>query len=198
MSATHHRAFHLCLLFLLDPRRILRKRRRRKPPFFSKTTTVVSSTPANNDLCSLILQMRGYMQQKDETNGKILCEIDEIKKLKKSTEDHFALMPRSLDFATPPRTIQHSKGSGVQYHGGLSSMKYGSSAMTQAQGSYFQPSNPLFRLNDPPSSTKEPSPVRGDTWGHCQFKDPTLRNKDPYRKFKDPGISSKTFSSNVS
>ncbi|MFS7930324.1 hypothetical protein Hanom_Chr04g00342901 [Helianthus anomalus] len=31
-------------------------------PVFKKTTTVSSSTPTNNDLYTLILQMKGYMQ----------------------------------------------------------------------------------------------------------------------------------------
>ncbi|MFS8003999.1 hypothetical protein Hanom_Chr13g01220471 [Helianthus anomalus] len=55
--------------------------------------------------------MKGYTQQQDETNGRILREIDEIKKKKKSAEDHSPLIPRSLDFTTPPSTIQHSKAS---------------------------------------------------------------------------------------
>ncbi|KAJ0442522.1 hypothetical protein HanRHA438_Chr16g0757361 [Helianthus annuus] len=84
--------------------------------------------------------MKDYMQQQDKTNNRVLREIDEIKKLKRSTEDHSPLVPRSLDFGTTATTAQHSTTLGVQYHGGSSSMHYGSSAMTQAQGSYFQPS----------------------------------------------------------
>ncbi|MFS7985155.1 hypothetical protein Hanom_Chr11g00995221 [Helianthus anomalus] len=115
-------------------------------PVFTKAPTVVSSsTPTNSDLYSLIFQMKGYMQQQDETNGQILREIDENKKLKKSVEDHSPMMPRLLDFTTPPTTIQHSKSSGVQHQGGSSSVQYGSSAMTQAQGPYFQPQGSSFQ-----------------------------------------------------
>ncbi|MFS7905554.1 hypothetical protein Hanom_Chr01g00049051 [Helianthus anomalus] len=82
--------------------------------------------------------MKGYMQHQDETNGRILREIDEIKKQKKSAEDHSPLMPRSLDFATPPSTVQHSKTSSVKYQRS-SNLQYGSLAATQSQGSYLQP-----------------------------------------------------------
>ncbi|MFS7998117.1 hypothetical protein Hanom_Chr12g01149951 [Helianthus anomalus] len=60
----------------------------------------------------------------------ILREIDIIKKLKRSTKDHSPLVPRSLDFGIPATTTEHSMASGVRYHGGSSSMHYGSSAMT--------------------------------------------------------------------
>ncbi|KAJ0715449.1 hypothetical protein HanPI659440_Chr13g0501271 [Helianthus annuus] len=63
------------------------------------------------------IQMKGYTQQQDETNGRILREIDEMKKQKKSAEDHSLLMPRSLDFTIPPSTVQHSKASSFQYQG---------------------------------------------------------------------------------
>ncbi|KAJ0867448.1 hypothetical protein HanRHA438_Chr12g0563321 [Helianthus annuus] len=88
--------------------------------------------------------MRGYMQQRDETNGWILREIDEIKKLKKSTEDHSPLMLRSLDFTTPSLTIQFSKGSGVQIQGS-SILRQGSLESAQPQGSYFQPQGSSFQ-----------------------------------------------------
>ncbi|MFS8002103.1 hypothetical protein Hanom_Chr13g01198171 [Helianthus anomalus] len=86
-------------------------------PIFTKATIVSSSTPTNSDLYSFILQMKGYTQQQDETNGRILREIDDMKKQKKSAEDHSLLMPRSLDFTTPPSTVQHSEASSVQYQG---------------------------------------------------------------------------------
>ncbi|MFS7981698.1 hypothetical protein Hanom_Chr10g00954031 [Helianthus anomalus] len=47
-------------------------------------------------------------------------------------------MPRSLDFATPSSTIQHSKASSVQYQGS-SRLQHGSLAMTQPQVSCYQP-----------------------------------------------------------
>ncbi|MFS7913894.1 hypothetical protein Hanom_Chr02g00147111 [Helianthus anomalus] len=65
--------------------------------------------------------------------------------MSKSTEDHFPLMPRSLDFTNPPTTIQHSKASGFQYQGGSSGLQYGSSAITQPQGSYFQPQGSSYQ-----------------------------------------------------
>ncbi|XP_021971945.1 uncharacterized protein LOC110867116 [Helianthus annuus] len=60
------------------------------------------------------LHMRDYMQQQDRTNDRILREIDNIKKLKRSAEDHSPLMPRSLNFDPPVTTAQHSTASGVQ------------------------------------------------------------------------------------
>ncbi|MFS7917217.1 hypothetical protein Hanom_Chr03g00186481 [Helianthus anomalus] len=78
---------------------------RNTTPIFTKPTTVSFSIPTNNDLYTLILQMKGYMQQQDETNGRILREIDEMKKKKRSGEDLSPLMPRSLDFTTPPSTV---------------------------------------------------------------------------------------------
>ncbi|MFS7975930.1 hypothetical protein Hanom_Chr10g00886481 [Helianthus anomalus] len=98
-------------------------------PVFTKATTVSSSTLTNSDLYTLILQMKGYMQQQDETNERIHRDIDEIKKQKKSAEDHSPLMPRSLDFTIPPSTVQHSKASGVQYQGS-SGLQHGSLAAT--------------------------------------------------------------------
>ncbi|KAJ0640405.1 hypothetical protein HanPSC8_Chr16g0710601 [Helianthus annuus] len=147
--------------------------------FTKATTDVTSFTPTNSDLYSLILQMKGYMQQQDKTNDRILHEIDEIKKLKKSAEDHSPLMPRSLDFTTPPTTIQHSKASGVQHQGGSSSMQYGSLAMTQAQGSYFQPQGSSFQHQGSFSSPE-------DICGRFQLKDLTLSIKDRHRRFKYP------------
>ncbi|MFS7984986.1 hypothetical protein Hanom_Chr11g00993051 [Helianthus anomalus] len=122
-------------------------------PVFTKATTVSSSTSTNSDLYTLILHMKGYMQQQDETNRRILREIDEMKKQKKSVGDHSPLVPRTLDFTTPPSIIQHSKASSVQYQGSLR-LQHGSLAIIQpqvscylsggyletlsAQGSYFQ------------------------------------------------------------
>ncbi|MFS7926278.1 hypothetical protein Hanom_Chr04g00295201 [Helianthus anomalus] len=52
-------------------------------------------------------------------------------------------MPQSLNFDTPVITSQHSAALDVQYVGGPRGMHYGSSAMTQASGSYFQPAGSL-------------------------------------------------------
>ncbi|KAJ0640403.1 hypothetical protein HanOQP8_Chr16g0611011 [Helianthus annuus] len=84
--------------------------------------------------------MRDHIQEQDKTNERILKEIGDIKKQKRSVEDHSPLMPRSLNFDTPVITSQHSAAPDVQYLGGLARMRSGSSAMTQALGSYFQPS----------------------------------------------------------
>ncbi|MFS7907905.1 hypothetical protein Hanom_Chr01g00077001 [Helianthus anomalus] len=110
----------------------------KKPtPVFSKGSTVSSSTPSNNDLSTLILQMKGYMEQQDRTNQRILREIDEIKKQKRSAEDHSPLMPKSLNFDTPATTAQQPKASDVQYQGS-SGIYQGSLAMTQPQASHTQ------------------------------------------------------------
>ncbi|MFS7902662.1 hypothetical protein Hanom_Chr01g00013831 [Helianthus anomalus] len=47
-------------------------------PVFTKTTTAVSSsTPTNSDLYSWILQMKGYMQQQDETCWSLFATLFE-------------------------------------------------------------------------------------------------------------------------
>ncbi|MFS7947440.1 hypothetical protein Hanom_Chr06g00548301 [Helianthus anomalus] len=117
----------------------------KKPtPIFSKPPTSSSSyTPTTSDLFTLILQMKGHIQQQDKTNERILREIGDIKKQKRSVEDHSPLMPRSLNFDTLVITSQHSAAPAVQYVGGPRGMHYGSSVMTQASGSYFQPAESL-------------------------------------------------------
>ncbi|MFS7995937.1 hypothetical protein Hanom_Chr12g01124021 [Helianthus anomalus] len=52
--------------------------------------------------------MKVYMQHQDKTNERILREIDDIKKLKRSAEDHSPLIPISLNFDTPAITAQQS------------------------------------------------------------------------------------------
>ena len=117
------------------------KNAEKKPtPIFSKPpTSSASYTPTTSDLFTLILQMKEHIQQQDKTNERILREIGDIKKQKRSAEDHSPLMPRSLNFDTPIITSQPSVVPDVQYVGGPRGVHYGSSAITQASGSYFQP-----------------------------------------------------------
>ena len=57
---------------------------------------------------TLILQMKDHIQQQDKTNERILKEIEDVKKQKKTAEDHSPLVPRSLNFDTPVVTSQPS------------------------------------------------------------------------------------------
>ncbi|KAF5756720.1 hypothetical protein HanXRQr2_Chr17g0818101 [Helianthus annuus] len=75
---------------------------KRQSPIFAKPpSSSISSNPTNNDLFTLILQMRDHIQEQDKTNERILRETGDIKKQKKSVEDHSPLIPRSLNFDTP-------------------------------------------------------------------------------------------------
>ncbi|MFS7927076.1 hypothetical protein Hanom_Chr04g00304671 [Helianthus anomalus] len=74
-----------------------------------------------------------------KTNEKIFKEIGDIKKQKRSAEDQSPLVPRSLNFDTPVITSQPSVVPDVQYVGGPKGVHYGSTIVTQASGSYFQP-----------------------------------------------------------
>ncbi|KAJ0588958.1 putative retrotransposon gag domain-containing protein [Helianthus annuus] len=117
------------------------KNAEKKPtPIFSKPpTSSASYTPTTSDLFTLILQMKDHIQQQDKTNERILKEIGDIKKQKSSAEDHSPLVPRSLNFDTPVITSQPSVIPDVQYVGGPKGVHYGSTTMTQASGSHFQP-----------------------------------------------------------
>ena len=66
-------------------------------------------------------------------------------KLIKSAEDHSPLMSRSLNFDTPVITSQHFAAPDVQYQGASIGMRSGSSVMSQARGSSFQPSGSSFQ-----------------------------------------------------
>ena len=92
------------------------KNAEKKPtPIFSKPpTSSASYTLTTSDLFTLILQMKDHIQQQDKTNERILREIGDIKKQKRSAEDHSSLMPRSLNFDTPVITSQHSAAPDVQ------------------------------------------------------------------------------------
>ncbi|KAJ0882679.1 hypothetical protein HanPSC8_Chr10g0412471 [Helianthus annuus] len=79
------------------------------------------------------------MQQQDETNERILREIGDLKRQKKTAEDHSPLMPKSLSFDTPMITSQPSGIPDVQIMGESRGLHLGSTAMTQASGSHFQP-----------------------------------------------------------
>ncbi|MFS7947437.1 hypothetical protein Hanom_Chr06g00548271 [Helianthus anomalus] len=115
------------------------KNAEKKPtPIFTKPpTSSASYTPTTSDLFTLILQMKEHIQQQDKTNERILREIGDIKKQKRSAEDHSPLMPRSLNFDTPIITSHPSVIPDVQYVRGPKGVHYESSAMTQASGLYF-------------------------------------------------------------
>ncbi|MFS7964543.1 hypothetical protein Hanom_Chr08g00751581 [Helianthus anomalus] len=76
----------------------------------SKPSVTSSSINTDNGISLLYSQMKSYMEQQNKTNQKILCEIEDIKKQKKPTEDQSLLMPRVLDFVTLTSTTQQSKG----------------------------------------------------------------------------------------
>ncbi|KAJ0570566.1 hypothetical protein HanHA300_Chr05g0179491 [Helianthus annuus] len=115
---------------------------KRPTPIFSKpssSSALTSSAPSTSDIFTLILQMRDRMQQQDETNDRILKEIGDLKRQKKTAEDHSPLMPKSLNFDTPMITSQPSEIPDIQHVGGSRGVHFGSSTVTQASGSYFQP-----------------------------------------------------------
>ncbi|KAF5764494.1 putative retrotransposon gag domain, aspartic peptidase domain superfamily [Helianthus annuus] len=103
------------------------------------SSALTSSVPSTSDIFTLILQMRDRMQQQDETNDRILREIGDLKRQKKTAEDHSPLMPKSLNFDTPIITSQPSEVPDIQYMGGSRGVHCGPATMTQASGSYFQP-----------------------------------------------------------
>ncbi|KAJ0456491.1 hypothetical protein HanIR_Chr15g0763051 [Helianthus annuus] len=103
------------------------------------SSALTSSVPSTSDIFTLILQMRDRMQQQDETNDRILREIGDLKRQKKTAEDHSPLMPKSLNFDTPMITSQPSEVPDIQHVGGSRGMHSGSAVVTQASGSYFQP-----------------------------------------------------------
>ena len=94
---------------------------KRPTPIFSKpsSSALTSSAPSTSDIFTLILQMRDRMQQQDETNDRILKEIGDLKRQKKTAEDHSPLMPKSLNFDTPMITSQPSEAPDIQHMGGL-------------------------------------------------------------------------------
>ncbi|KAF5814718.1 hypothetical protein HanXRQr2_Chr03g0114261 [Helianthus annuus] len=98
-----------------------------------------SYIPSTSDVFTLILQMKDRMQRQDETNERILREIGDLKRQKKTAEDHSPLMPKSLSFDTPMITSQPSGIPDVQIMGESRGLHHGSTAMTQAVGSHFQP-----------------------------------------------------------
>ncbi|KAJ0667104.1 hypothetical protein HanPI659440_Chr17g0674141 [Helianthus annuus] len=103
------------------------------------SSALTSSVPSTSDIFTLILQMRDRMQQQDETNDRILREIGDLKRQKKTAEDHSPLMPKSLNFDTPTITSQPPEVPDIQYMGGLRGVHFSPATMTQASGSYFQP-----------------------------------------------------------
>ncbi|KAJ0840874.1 hypothetical protein HanPSC8_Chr14g0623981 [Helianthus annuus] len=115
---------------------------KRPTPIFSKTpssSALTSSAPSTSDIFTLILQMRDRIQRQDETNDRILEEIRDLKRQKKTAEDHSPLMPKSLNFDTPMITSQPSEVPDIQHVGGSRGVHFGSAVVTQASGSYFQP-----------------------------------------------------------
>ena len=115
---------------------------KRSTPTFSKplsSSAMNSSIPSTSDVFALISQMKDRMQRQDETNDRILREIGDLKRQKKAAEDHSPLMPKSLSFDTPMITSQPSGIPDVQIMGESRGLHLGSTAMTQASGSHFQP-----------------------------------------------------------
>ncbi|KAF5789717.1 putative retrotransposon gag domain-containing protein [Helianthus annuus] len=107
-----------------------------KPP---SSSAMNSYTPSTSDVFTLILQMKDRIQRQDETNDRILREIGDLKRQKKTAEDHSPLMPKSLSFDTPMITSQPSGIPNVQIMGESRGLHLGSTAMTQASGPHFQP-----------------------------------------------------------
>ncbi|KAJ0653067.1 hypothetical protein HanRHA438_Chr15g0713881 [Helianthus annuus] len=105
---------------------------KRPTPISSKpsSSALTSSVPSTSDIFTLILQMRDRMQQQDETNDRILKEIGDLKRQKKTAEDHSPLMPKSLNFDTPMITSQPSEALDIQHMGGLRGVHFGPAAMT--------------------------------------------------------------------
>ncbi|KAJ0874581.1 putative retrotransposon gag domain, aspartic peptidase domain superfamily [Helianthus annuus] len=115
---------------------------KRQTPINSKTpspSAMNSYIPSTSDVFTLILQMKDRMQRQDETNERILREIGDLKRQKKTAEDHSPLMPKSLSFDTPMITSQPSGIPDVQIMGESRGLHLGSTAMTQASSSHFQP-----------------------------------------------------------
>ncbi|KAJ0955898.1 hypothetical protein HanPSC8_Chr01g0008241 [Helianthus annuus] len=115
---------------------------KRPTPIFSKppsSSAPTSSAPSTSDMFTLILQMRDRIQRHDETNDRILKEIGDLKRQKKTAEDHSPLVPKSLNFDTPMITSQPSQIPDIQHVGGPRGVHFGSAIVTQASGSYFQP-----------------------------------------------------------
>ncbi|KAM0063925.1 hypothetical protein Hdeb2414_s0003g00096611 [Helianthus debilis subsp. tardiflorus] len=115
---------------------------KRPTPTFSKpssSSAMNSSIPSTSDVFALILQMKDRMQRQDETNERILRQIGDLKKQRRTAEDHSPLMPKSLSFDTPMITSQSSGAPDVQIMGESKGLHLGSAAMTQASGSHFQP-----------------------------------------------------------
>ncbi|KAF5777072.1 hypothetical protein HanXRQr2_Chr12g0531361 [Helianthus annuus] len=114
---------------------------KRPTPISSKpsSSSLTSSIPSTSDIFTLILQMRDRMQQQDETNDRILKEIGDLKRQKKTAEDHSPLMPKSLNFDTPMITSQPSEVPDIQHMCGSRGVHFGPAVVTQASGSYFQP-----------------------------------------------------------
>ena len=114
---------------------------KRPTPISSKpsSSALTFSIPSTSDIFTLILQMKDRMQRQDETNDRILREIGDLKRQKKAAEDHSPLMPKSLSFDTPMITSQPSGIPDVQIMGESRGLHLGSTAMTQASGSHFQP-----------------------------------------------------------
>ncbi|KAJ0622153.1 hypothetical protein HanIR_Chr01g0016851 [Helianthus annuus] len=113
---------------------------KRQTPTNSKTpspSAMNSYIPSTSDVFTLILQMKDRMQRQDETNERILREIGDLKRQKKTAEDHSPLMPKSLSFDTPMITSQPSGIPDVQIMGESRGLHLGSTAMTQASGSHF-------------------------------------------------------------
>ncbi|KAF5785840.1 putative retrotransposon gag domain-containing protein [Helianthus annuus] len=107
-----------------------------KPPSSSAMNSYIPST---SDVFTLILQMKDRMQRQDETNERILREIGDLKRQRRTAEDHSPLMPKSLSFDTPMITSQPSEIPDVQIMGESRGLHLGSTAMTQTSGSHFQP-----------------------------------------------------------
>ncbi|MFS8033082.1 hypothetical protein Hanom_Chr17g01565281 [Helianthus anomalus] len=81
--------------------------------------------------------MKSYMEQQNQTNQKILREIEDIKKQKRPAEDQSPLMPRVLDFVTPTSTTQQPRRSTIEPQESFIAQQ-GSLAMTQPQGSFLR------------------------------------------------------------
>ncbi|KAM0056458.1 hypothetical protein Hdeb2414_s0006g00218541 [Helianthus debilis subsp. tardiflorus] len=135
------------------------------------------------------------MQRQDETNDRILKEIGDLKRQKKTAEDHSPLMPKSLNFDTPMITSQPSEVPDVQFMGGSKGLHLGSAIMTQTSGSHFQPAGSYLQHSGSfvnsgaypgaqqfqgSSFVPGSSQVQGSSFvpGHLRYRDPS-KCQDP-------------------
>ncbi|KAK9073783.1 hypothetical protein SSX86_006377 [Deinandra increscens subsp. villosa] len=123
------------------------------PVFTGSQVQSVDPVITNNDLFSLIKQVKNQMDQQEKTNLTVMKEIEELKKSRKPMEEQSPLFPRHLDFnasgSSDPSRYNYKSASGFTTAPTITSQAAGNVESTAGFSGAVPPESSQSRYKSP-------------------------------------------------